>query len=137
VQLLPESAIAYLGLFPLLLGLRAAWSARRGHRARDDDGVAYPGDIGLVMTVATVTFANGGDNVSCYVPVFAIVGVSEMFAYSVVFLICLAIWCAVAWFVTSRPVVAHLLARWNHVLLPVVLICIGVVVLVRGRAFGL
>jgi cadmium resistance protein CadD (predicted permease) len=89
------------------------------------------------MTVAKVTFASGGDNVSVYVPVFALLGVSEMAAYVVVFLFCVALCCGIAWYVTSRSVVAHLLARWSHVLVPTVLIFVGVVILVRGRAFGL
>jgi cadmium resistance protein CadD (predicted permease) len=137
VQLLPEPTIAYLGVLPLLLGLRAAWSAWHSRRSEENDGAAYHGDTGLVMTVATLTFASGGDNVSVYVPVFALLGVSEMAAYVVVFLFCVALCCAIAWYVTSRPVVAHLLARWSHVLVPTVLICVGVVILVRGRAFGL
>jgi cadmium resistance protein CadD (predicted permease) len=47
-QLLPESAIAYLGLLPLLLGLHAAWSA---WRRDDDDGIGDRKGAG-VFTVA-------------------------------------------------------------------------------------
>lgn len=135
-QLLPESAIAYLGLLPLLLGLRAAWSAFRQRRDGNDDAAIGYGGIG-VMTVATVTFANGGDNISVYVPVFAIAGLSGMVGYVVVFLIGVALWCALACYVTTRPGVANLLSRWNHVIMPVVLIAIGLVILVKGGAFGL
>ena len=135
-QLLPESAIAYLGLLPLLLGLRAAWSAFRQHCDGNDDAANDYVGIG-VMTVATVTFADGGDNISVYVPVFAIAGISGMVAYVVVFLIGVAVWCALAWFVATRPGVANVLSRWNHVIMPVVLIAIGPVILVEGGAFGL
>src|SRR3954471_24586093 len=65
--LLPESAIPYLGLVPLFLGLRAAWTAWRHRQDPDDDTdgkkadplAAGPG----VLAVAGVTFANGGDNI--------------------------------------------------------------------------
>jgi cadmium resistance protein CadD (predicted permease) len=135
-QLLPESAIAYWGLLPLLLGLRAAWSAWRQHRGGDAGGAEDYDGVG-VMTVATVTFANGGDNIGVYVPVFAIAGLSGMAGYSVVFLICVAVWCALARYVATRPAVANLLSRWGHAIMPVVLIAIGLVILVEGGAFGL
>jgi len=76
--LLPESAIPYLGLLPLALGLRAGWRTwRERHNTQDDkewhkDATdrSAPG----VLAVAAVTFANGGDNIGVYVPVFATTG---------------------------------------------------------------
>ncbi|MFI1148207.1 cadmium resistance transporter [Streptomyces sp. NPDC020817] len=72
---LPQSAIPYLGLLPLALGLKAAWQAWK-HRNEDgdDDGEAPQGGP-TTMAVAAVTFANGGDNISVYVPVFATAGI--------------------------------------------------------------
>jgi cadmium resistance protein CadD (predicted permease) len=60
-----------------------------------------------------------------------------MVAYIVVFLICVAVWCALARYVATRPAVAKLLSRWGHVMMPVVLMAIGLVILVEGGAFGL
>jgi cadmium resistance protein CadD (predicted permease) len=84
-----------------------------------------------------VTFANGGDNISVYVPVFAIAGVSGMWAYILVFLIGVAVWCALGWYFATRPAVTRLLSQWEHVLLPAVLIGIGLAILIRGGALGL
>ncbi|GAA3550293.1 hypothetical protein GCM10022222_37290 [Amycolatopsis ultiminotia] len=67
--LLPDKAVPYLGLMPLLLGLRAAWQAWRERHA--DDELAKTGNGPAVLAVAAVTFANGGDNIGVYVPVFA------------------------------------------------------------------
>lgn len=39
--LLPESAIPYLGLLPLGLGLRAAWKAWQEHRAKETDAEPF------------------------------------------------------------------------------------------------
>jgi cadmium resistance protein CadD (predicted permease) len=134
-QLLPESTIAYLGLLPLALGLHAAWSAWR-QRGEDDDGIGDAKGVG-VFTVASVTFANGGDNIGVYVPVFAVAGVAGMLAYVVIFLIGVAVLCVAGWYFATRPAVATLLSRWGHVITPVVLIGIGLAILVEGGAFGL
>ena len=135
-RLLPYTAIAYFGLVPLLLGMRAAWVASR-HRDGDEDywEMARPG-VGAA-TVAAVTFANGGDNIGVYVPVFAVAGPSGMAVYVIAFLLGVGVLCALSQRIAEHPAVAEVLERWEHILLPIVLIGIGLAVLVEGGAFGL
>ena len=139
VQLLPGNAIAYFGLLPLLLGVRAAWSAwtdrRRAPDGDENDAVGTAG-VG-VLTVAAVTFANGGDNIGLYVPVFAVAGLSGIPTYAAIFLILVALWCALSRRISQYPAVARALARWENIVLPVVFIGIGLTILVKGGAFGL
>lgn len=121
--LLPAWLIPYLGLIPLLLGLRAAWQAWRPGDGDEVDGG------GGALSVAAVTFANGGDNIGVYVPVFAVAGIGGMIGYVAVFLVGVALWCALGWFLATRPLIARALSRWGHLVLPVVLIAIGLVIL--------
>jgi cadmium resistance protein CadD (predicted permease) len=139
--LLPESFIPYLGLLPLLLGIRAAWGV---WRERHDDGThshdsRASGNQGgpAALAVAGVTFANGGDNIGVYVPVFTTAHKAGVITYCAVFLVMVGIWCALGLFFATRPMVAKALSRWGHLLLPVVLIGIGLLILVEGGAFGL
>ncbi|WP_432189659.1 cadmium resistance transporter [Streptomyces sp. Tue6028] len=136
---LPESAVPYLGLLPLALGLKAAWQAWKDHQdgsADDDEEQAREGGPSP-LEVAAVTFANGGDNIGVYVPVFATAGLGGMTLYVVVFLVLVAVWCFAGKFFATRPVIAKALARWGHILLPLVLITIGLLILIEGGAFGL
>jgi cadmium resistance protein CadD (predicted permease) len=131
---LPQEAIPYFGLIPLALGLWAAWGAWRDD---DDDAAKVAGKNVGVWTVAGVTFANGGDNIGVYVPVFLSVGPAAVVAYCVVFLLLVAVLVMLAKFVATRQPIAEVLERWEHVLFPVVLIGLGIVILVSGGAFGL
>ncbi|GAA2353823.1 cadmium resistance transporter [Streptomyces violaceusniger] len=133
---LPESAIPYLGLLPLALGLKAAWQAWK-HRDDEDDEQQTAEGGPKALEVAAVTFANGGDNIGVYVPVFATAGVGGMSVYAIVFLILVAVWCFTGRFFATRPLVAKALSRWGHILLPLVLIAIGLLILIEGGAFGL
>jgi len=90
-----------------------------------------------VLTVAAVTFANGGDNIGVYVPVFAVAGPSGIPGYVVIFLIGVGLWCALSWRIATHPAVAKALERWEHILLPAVFIGIGLAILIDGGAFGL
>jgi cadmium resistance protein CadD (predicted permease) len=148
--LLPEAALPYLGLLPLVLGLRAArggWHDRRRTKAAKPDPRAHEdqrnqGEMGPhrqpnAMSMAAVTFANGGDNIGVYVPVFATRGAASIVIFTVAFLLLVTLWCAAGWFVASRPIAARALSRWGDAVLPIVLITIGLIILIEGRAFGL
>ncbi|GAA4971906.1 cadmium resistance protein CadD (predicted permease) [Nonomuraea thailandensis] len=135
--LLPAAVVPYLGLLPLALGVKAGWQAWRS-RHDDERDPAGPGAGGPgALEVAAVTFANGGDNIGVYVPVFATSGHGGTAVYAAVFLALVAVWCAAGRFLATRPVIARALSRWGHVLLPVVLIGLGLVILAEGGAFGL
>lgn len=133
---LPPAAIPYFGLIPLGLGLWAAWEAWRGDGDDDDEAKVAGKKVG-VGTVAGVTFANGGDNIGVYTPVFLSVEPLAVVAYCVIFLALVAILVALAKFVATRPPIAEVLERFEHILFPIVLIGLGIVILVSGGAFGL
>lgn len=134
---LPEGALPYFGLIPLALGLYAAWRAWR-NRGDDDDDEAKVADKQVgVLTVAAVTFANGGDNIGVYVPVFATASTTAIIAYCLVFLALVGLLVLAAKYVATRRPIAEILERWEHILFPLVLIGLGIVILLEGGAFGL
>lgn len=135
--LLPDQVLPYFGLIPLGLGLWATWQAWRNRDDDDDDAAQLEGKRVSVWTVAAVTFANGGDNIGVYVPVFVSVSWSIILAYCIVFLLLVAVLVFVARWITSRKPIAEALERWEHILFPAVLIGLGVVILISGGAFGL
>ena len=138
--LLPDRVVPYLGLVPLVLGIRLAWQARRDRDHPEDDADDAVPDVAggpRATTVAAVTFANGGDNIGVYVPVLATAGAGGTAVYVVVFLVLTGVWCVAGRILATRRPVARALARQGHLVLPLVLIAIGVVILVGGGAFGL
>lgn len=134
---LPPEVIPYFGLIPLALGLWAAWQAWRRRHDDDDDEGKIEGKKVAIWAVAGVTFANGGDNIGVYVPVFLNVGPAAVVAYCVVFLALVALLVIVAKFIATRRPIAEILERWEHILFPLVLIGLGVFILISGGAFEL
>ncbi|AYC35947.1 cadmium resistance transporter [Streptomyces griseorubiginosus] len=108
----------YLGFAAILA---VAIAAAFGATFLPESAVPYLG----LLEVAAVTFANGGDNIGVYVPVFATAGVGGMSVYAIVFLVLVAVWCFGGRFFATRPIIAKALSRWGHILLPLVLIAFG------------
>ncbi|WP_211771071.1 cadmium resistance transporter [Kutzneria sp. CA-103260] len=127
---LPHDVRPWLGLPAIALGIRAALQLRRG----EDDNPAPDTGPG-VSSAATITFTKGGDNISVYVPMFAVVGLTGACAYMAIFLVLLALMCGAAWLVATKTVIAPLLSQWGPVLMPVVLIGAGILVIVQELWF--
>jgi cadmium resistance protein CadD (predicted permease) len=108
--LLPESVPPYLGLSPLAPGLHAAWRLWRERHDQDHDGMTEPAGPGA-LSVAAVTFANGGDNIGVYVPAFTQSSSGGLATYVGVFAVLVAVWCAAGLLPATRPTVARALAR--------------------------
>jgi cadmium resistance protein CadD (predicted permease) len=121
---LPENWLPLLGLAPIALGVRQFISS-------DDDGEEkLPPALGW-MTVASVTIANGGDNLGVYIPVFANETMLSIAIICAMFGVLTLAWCGLA-----RQIVRH--PRWGdkvqqaaNAAAPYVLIGVGLWVLAR------
>lgn len=134
-RLLPQEALAYFGLIPLGLGLRAVWHT---WRTPNDEREAETDSKRVSATaVALVAVANSSGDVGIYVPVFVTLTGAEVLAYCLIFLVLVAVLVLAARWIASRRLIADVLERWQSILFPVVLIALGIIILVTGGAFGL
>jgi cadmium resistance protein CadD (predicted permease) len=133
---LPASAIPYLGVLPLALGLRAAWQAWKGRRRGDRGQPGDERDVPRALQIAAVTFANGSDDIGAYTPVLTEAGAGRIAIYAAVFLVLVGVWCAAGRFFATRPAIARFLGRWGDLLYPAVLVALGLYILAEGGVFG-
>jgi cadmium resistance transport/sequestration family protein len=84
-------------------------------------------------SVAAVTFANGGDNVGIYMPLFASSTWERLIVMLMVFFTLVGVWCLVANRLTQIPVVAETLTRYGNQLVPFVLVGLGILILVDSH----
>ncbi len=135
---LPSGWVAILGIVPLLLGinkLRALRTDTAGTQGDSKAGViqdqaqnARRGLRSQALAVASVTVANGGDNVGVYVPLFA-TDLAAIATYVFTFAVMTGIWCALGYALVNNKVLGSTIRRYGHRVLPVVLIALGVYIL--------
>ena len=117
-----------LGLLPLALG---GWLLVKAIRARRDGEDAAPQVVTGVWTVAALTLANSGDNISIYTPAFRIIGPGGTALATGVFAVGTAVWCLAASALARHQPFVPLLARYGRWIIPAVFIGQGVYVLYR------
>ncbi|MEH1783137.1 cadmium resistance transporter [Nostoc sp.] len=87
--------------------------------------------------VSAVTIANGGDNISVYVPLFAGHDLASLGVIISVFFIMVGIWCAIAYSLSRQPTIADLFNRYGQAVVPFVLIGLGLLIMYERGTFTL
>lgn len=116
-----------LGLLPIGIGVRSLLRRDRG----EEEKPGVKGAAG-VLSVAAVTFANGGDNIGVYTPLFAASELASLLVMLAVFFVMLAVWCAAGVFIGGHPGVKKTLDRYGHLIVPFVLIGLGVYIILES-----
>ncbi|MEH1977418.1 MAG: cadmium resistance transporter [Nostoc sp.] len=87
--------------------------------------------------VAAVTIANGGDNISIYIPLFAGHDLASLGVILSIFFIMVGVWCAIAYFLSRQPTIADVLSRYGQAVVPFVLIGLGLFIMYERGTFTL
>ena len=85
--------------------------------------------------VAAITFANGGDNIGIYIPLFANANVVSLSITVTIFLLMIAVWCYAAYLISSHPLVIKIITRYSHILVPFVLIALGLYIIYDSKTY--
>jgi cadmium resistance protein CadD (predicted permease) len=75
--------------------------------------------------VAAVTVANGGDNISIYIPLFAGQSLIRLGVILSVFFLMVAVWCAIADLLSRQAPIAYILSLHGKNFVPFILIGLG------------
>lgn len=122
-----------LGLLPLAVG---AWLLVRAIRARRNGESAAPRAASGVWTVAVLTVANSGDNISIYTPAFRIMGPGGTALAVGVFAVGTGVWCLAASALARHQPLVPLLRSFGRWIIPAVFLGQGVYILYRTGLLG-
>jgi len=136
-RLVPLRYVGLLGVVPVVLGV-VKLVQRRGSGDGEEHLSAPPGgSFARGLAVALVTVANGGDNIGVYVPVFTTRTRPELAAMIVVFLMLMGVWCAAGHQLVNHPRMGRHLRLHAGRVTPFVFIALGLVILIKSRAYSL
>jgi cadmium resistance protein CadD (predicted permease) len=124
-------------LFPIYLGIVQFISLIKGKSDEEElEQQEKRSKIGM-LSIATVTIANGGDNIGTYVPLFASLSPADKSIMTGIFLGMVFIWLTTARYLTTHPLVAKTIARYGHIITPIVLCLLGLFILKENGSFDL
>jgi len=136
VMLIPEKWVGLLGLIPIYLGIKLFI------KGEDEDEGAILSSLNsgrfnkLFLSVAFITFANGGDNIGIYVPYFTTLGMNELITTVIIFFVMVAVWCFIGYRLASFRHVSEVLEKYGRWIIPIVFVGLGIYILAENETFS-
>ena len=136
VMLIPEQWVGLLGLIPIYLGIKLFI------KGEDEDEGAILSSLSSgrfnkpFMSVAFITFANGGDNIGIYVPYFSTLNISELVITVIIFLLMVAIWCFLGYRLAAFRHVSEILEKYGRCIIPIVFVGLGIYIMLENETFS-
>lgn len=132
--------IGLLGFVPIAFGIRSLINSEDSDEVQATS-VPRRGLLKLInpqiFNVAAVTFANGGDNIGIYIPLFASSTLANLGIILGVFFLLVGVWCLVSDWLARHPTIEPILNRYSHIFVPVVLISLGIYILIENQSWTL
>lgn len=147
--IVPRSWIGLLGFVPIIIGIShllnqqkdeeevQAVSKQFNQANTSRMSIIYALISPQTFNVAAVTFANGGDNIGIYVPLFASVDLASLAVILSVFLLMISILSYIAYLLTRQQHIASVVTRYGQAFVPFVLIGLGIFILLESGTYHL
>jgi cadmium resistance protein CadD (predicted permease) len=137
---IPSFIIGVMGIIPIIIGIKKLIEYYKKNKDPDTNSSSKNKLIRTTkfsmpalsfLSVATVTFSNGGDNIGIYTPLFASNNtIDQIVILVIIFVIMTAVWCSVSYFLVNHSFLANSIQRIGHLILPFVLIELGIYIMV-------
>lgn len=134
VTLIPDQWVGLLGLIPIYLGVKLFI------KGEDEDEGAILSSFNkfnkFYLSVAFITFANGGDNIGIYVPFFSTLNNNQLVITVVTFFIMVAVWCLIGYRLARFRYVSETLEKYGRWVIPIVFIGLGFYIMAENNIFS-
>jgi cadmium resistance protein CadD (predicted permease) len=135
--IIPPQYLAIFGILPIAIGLKNLLNLRNdnlNHKYIQMDSelkvnVKKAKSSKKAVQVASTTFANGGDNIGIYIPLFISVDIFQITTITIIFFVMIGLWCFISYYMVKNRIIGFKLQKYGHLILPFVLITIGIGVL--------
>jgi len=130
VTLIPDQWVGLLGLIPIYLGVKLFI------KGEDEDEGAILSSLNkfnkFYLSVAFITFANGGDNIGIYIPFFSTLNNNQLVITVVTFFIMVAVWCLIGYRLARVRYVSETLEKYGRWVIPIVFIGLGFYIMAKN-----
>ncbi|PTM59612.1 cadmium resistance transport/sequestration family protein [Desmospora activa DSM 45169] len=142
--IIPSAWVGLLGAVPIYLGIRMFIREMKAKNEQTNQRLHHPKtnrSIGFLSPytyqVAAVTFANGGDNIGVYIPFFSSHSGWQIVMILLVFYSMIALWCYAGYKLVHHPLIAKVIQRYGHLIIPFILVGLGFYIFLENDTFSL
>ena len=144
VSVIPQEYVGLLGLVPIYLGIDAYFDYKKESNedidqfeeiinTQENHIVVFVKQFinPNVLTVFSVTFANGGDNIGIYIPLFTRMSLVDILVIVIIFMILTAVWCFIGLKLAQHQFIQINIEKYKHIFVPIIFIGLGIFILIE------
>ncbi|ABA24620.1 Cadmium resistance transporter [Trichormus variabilis ATCC 29413] len=136
--IIPGSWIGLLGIAPIIIGINRLLNQETSDTEDLNTLESSPSWWNNFLSpqtygVAAVTIANGSDNISIYMPMFATNTWDNLLVILLVFFVMVGVWCYLAYHLTQIKAIASAITHYGNSLVPFLLIGLGVSIFIESQ----
>jgi len=140
--IIPQNSIGLLGFIPIIIGFD-----RLLNKTNELPDVELSPNLSVnsiisnlispqTYTIAALTVANGTDNISVYVPLFAHSSLTSLLVILSIFFCLVGVWCYAAQKLTKYLFIAHLINSYSDIFVGLFLLILGIFIVLDSQALG-
>lgn len=162
VSVIPHEYVGLLGLIPIFLGVKEFIDYKKESKDKKNTEQQEHNDIDnseleertylkensiitfsnsfinpSILKVASVTLANGGDNIGIYIPLFTRMSLRDILITVVVFALLILLMCFLALRVVEKPLIQGIIEKYKHIFIPIIFIGLGIFILTESDTIAL
>lgn len=139
---LPQPWVGLCGLLPISIGIKCFFDQDDDSQESEIEKIQQQSLLTKFIniqtySVAAITVANGSDNISIYVPLFASSTWESLLIILGVFFTLVGLLCYIAYILTHQQAIADVLTRYGNNFMPFVLIGLGAFIIFKSGTLTL
>ncbi|MBD2200255.1 MULTISPECIES: cadmium resistance transporter [Calothrix] len=141
--IVPQHWIGLLGLVPIAIGLSNWLNQESDDADAENEALQLDKNYSFLSflspqtySVAAITIANGSDNVSIYMPLFANSNLIRLVIIISIFFLLVGVWCYASYKLISQSNIGTILNRYGNNLVPFVLVGLGIYIILDSGALN-
>ncbi|BAY66105.1 cadmium resistance transporter [Calothrix brevissima NIES-22] len=141
--IIPQHWIGLLGLVPIAIGLNTWLNQESDDADTENEALQLDKNSAFASflspqtySVAAITIANGSDNVSIYMPLFANSNIIRLVIIISIFFLLVGVWCYASYKLISQNNIGAILKRYANNLVPFVLVGLGIYIILDSGALN-
>ncbi|MFA5992432.1 MAG: cadmium resistance transporter [Candidatus Pacearchaeota archaeon] len=132
--------VGLLGILPIIIGIKKL--RQKPKKIEVPKKIKEPAFFKKIFnievwSVAAITFANSGDNLSIYIPLFINQSWLNVFEIIFMFLIFVALWCYAAYKIVNYKRFKVIIEKYGVKIMPWILIILGIFILAKNGIFNM
>lgn len=137
IAFIPQQWIGLLGLIPIFIGLKVFFEKEDEEDEEEEIVESTNRFSSLILSVAAIMLAAGGDNLGVYIPYFTVLNTIELIVTIVIYYVAAAVLLYLCQRVSAVKGISETVEKYEKIIVPIVFLALGIMIMFENGTFSM